>query len=218
MDNRAGNARAPRPNTVRCRCKSHCTTYNRLAGTFEGDGCDISRSMRDRHAADDKSRAIRTAMRSIMTLEPLLGGSHPNWIKIVNDELDFLDELPVTSLTQPLVFVNPPAQNGNFTWPDEEDEYIPNSRLHSLTGHRYNHAFLSIEQRVVELSKSLAMRMVDSDDVVDLTNRLKEKLRHLLAEKDSQWSQQQGPQGVNFIYVNTGVFEVYFVESITYTL
>jgi len=157
-------------------------------------------------------------MRSIVTSEPLLGGSHPNWIKIVNDELDFLDELPVTSLMQPLVFVNPPAQNGNFTWPDE-DEYIPNSGLYSLTGHRYNHAFLSIEQRVTELIKSLAMRMVDSDDVVDLTNRLKEKLRHLLAEKDSQWSQQRGPQGVNFIYVNTGVFEsllcgVYYLHKL----
>ncbi|KAJ3513964.1 hypothetical protein NLJ89_g2648 [Agrocybe chaxingu] len=125
------------------------------------------------------------------------------WLEIIKAELTILEGLPATSPTHPLVFVNDPATHGPFSRSNNEDDQ-PNQGLHALTGHRQNQAFLSLEYRLRELSKTLNQHLASESEAEMVLERIQALLARLDREKEVQWAQQRGNPPVGHAYVNSG--------------
>ncbi|KAJ3501861.1 hypothetical protein NLJ89_g9152 [Agrocybe chaxingu] len=196
-----------------CKCKSHCTLYNPQTGTYEGDGHIVSRRTRDNHVADDKKRAAGS-IHLLTTQTVLQREDQSNWIKIINDELNILLELPITSPMKSLVFCNSPSDHGPFAWPSDQEIMLFNHGLYALTGHCSNRALLSTEQRFVELYTLL--QTFDFGDQTEeggrLLDRLLESIKWVIHQKEIQWAIQRGQEG-DVIYVNS---EMFVQEARTY--
>ena len=216
--------RAGSSKTSICKCQSWCTTLNPSTGLYEGDGKVQSRGTRVNHARDDKLRAaqeqmtspsgrmprpliqsLRGAMSSLLGNGPLsTADSQANWIQNAEKEVSWLCELPVTSLTIPLEFLNDPATHGHYTLPSKAEIIQPNSGLHSLrVGCRANAAFLATESRFCKLI-TLLMTMERTDGTISTTNRVYGELDRLNKEKELQWVQQQEHFLTDKFIVNTG--------------
>ncbi|KAJ3507006.1 hypothetical protein NLJ89_g6548 [Agrocybe chaxingu] len=199
--------RTKREPDVVCKCRSHCTIYNAQTGQYEGDGEVVSRRTRDNHSADDKKRATRS-LHLVTRRQPPSNEVPSEWVKLINDEVNVLMELPLTSPSQPLVFSNNPSETGPFGWPNDQEILLPNYGRHALTGHRSNHAILSTEQRLAELYTFLQLQgFGDAVEGVDLlTDRLLEGLKVITRAKEVEWAGQRGRTANDAVYVNSGTF------------
>ena len=218
------------PRTCVCKCRSHCTTWNTSTGSYEGDGKVVSRSTRDNHAQDDKLREQTTnasecsriaVARSLKIQSPtgyrpsldftmpganadLNVPQHFDRIKLMEDEVLWYGNLPVTNPWVPLVFVNDPIANGQYQWPSQAELLQPNAGLHALQiNHHANSAFLATEGRYCELV-TILQSQEQSDKTRELDKVLRSELARLTYEKELQWIQQQGGNVRGMVLVNTG--------------
>lgn len=207
-----------RPKTVLCKCR-RCGTFNPLTNLYEG-GKMISRSSRDNHVRDDK---LQNAMRA-----STFPDGHQNngsasqqntppdhtqsdsarretWINLIEREVQWYSELPVTSPTVPLVFLHDPALNGEYSWPSDEELFRANYGLHALkVKPRANAAFLETESRFCELITTLRAGPQTDLAVSALIDRLYDELGRLCYEKELQWAQQRSHLTPGPPLVNTG--------------
>ena len=129
-----------------------------------------------------------------------------NWVKLIETEVQWLSEAPVTSYGVPLVFVNDPLVHGDYTWPSTTEILQPNWGLHALrVGHRANNALLTTENRLCELI-ALTGTMKHSEELVDLAEKLHIELSRLNREKELQWAQQRVALVGDKVIVNTSEF------------
>ena len=113
----------------------------------------------------------------------------PNLIRLLEHEVLWDCNIPVTSPTVPLTFMNDPMSHSEYQW---QDSLIPNSGLHALRPGSYaNSAFLTTENHFCELI-TLLQSMEQNDDVIALSTRLHDELARLNHEKELQWIQQRG--------------------------
>lgn len=211
--------RNSRPKTCICKCRSHCTVYDPTTGLYIGDGNEVSRGDRDNHARDDKrltahARPInpcsrvhlpsngRAGVRSLTTVHE--ASTRPYWLTFIENEVRLLKELPITSPTSPLVFINSPATHGEYNFPPEAEYPQPNAGLHALRfGPRANAAFLAAENRICELIAHVRTTQ-QSDDMAALLAELGDQRNRLNFEKEFQWAQQRGGLVNDKVMVNTG--------------
>ena len=220
-----------RPKGCICRCRSHCTTWNPATRSYEGEGKIVPCRTRDNHVLNDKIRAARLQMTRIAQkpdgpTRPLpvipaprspKGHRTPDvtrnvnssnspihdQLKVLEREVAWYSNLPATSPTTPLMFVNDPTLVGDFQWPSETEILIPNNGLHALrAGHHSNLAFLATENRFCELI-TILRTMEQSDETATLIGQLFGELVRLTHEKELQWV-QQGPTETGKRLVNTG--------------
>ena len=183
-----------RSRQVLCRCRLHCTIYNRATGLYEGGGHFVSRSTRDSHARDDQLRQS--------TGSPGTAASpSQKWLNVYRAEVEILRTFPITSRRAPLVFRRNPALSGNFVTPADHEMLTPNDGIHALTNDPANQAYLEIETRYCELC-TFIQQMDATDEQTHLLDLLYSELRRLIREKQVQWSEQRSVVGK--YYVNTG--------------
>jgi hypothetical protein len=207
-----------RSKTCICKCRSHCMLLNPSTGVYEGLGKPQSRSAWDNHARDDKRLLAReqlsasnqsshipmldnAGISSAISHIPPAAEPQTNLIRLVEQEVLWYNDLPVTTPTVPLLFVNDPMSCGEYQW---GERLIPNSGLHALRTSCYaNSAFLTTEHRFCELITVLQSIQQD-DETIALGMRLCDGLAHLNHEKELQWVQQRGRDDSGKILVNTG--------------
>ena len=201
--------RLTRPNTVICKCKSHCTLFNPVTGTYEGDGHSIPRGTRDQHVKDDKRHDHDQAVAIVTTPSQLAEsalasqGVRNRWIQRIADEIPLLSSFPVTARNKPLVFKRQPASNGVFQWPGDLDMTIGNHGTYALaTNESANQAYLAVEQRLCELFSFVRYSHDNSEPTNSLLDRLHRELCRLNHEKEVEWSQQRIDPNIS--YVSTG--------------
>jgi len=132
-------------------------------------------------------------------------------LKLMENELQWYRDLPVTNIQVPLVFVNDPAACGQFCWPSQAKLVQPNVGLHALkVGHHANSAFLATESRYCELLTVLPTKE-QSDKIVALIRLIHIELSRLNHEKELQWIQQRGEYVAGMVLVNTGQYEDSFL-------
>ncbi|RDB18682.1 hypothetical protein Hypma_014671 [Hypsizygus marmoreus] len=201
-----------------CTCRSYCTTFNPSTGSYEGDGLPQSRATRDRHRKDDKVRAAQEEGSSRLpgrpgttsrtsnperVVDPASSNTQQNFIQTLDDEVTWYSELPVTSHTAPLVFINDPVTLGEYITPSPDEIIRPNYGTFALdSGCRTNASFLHTESRFCELVTTL-FTMEQTDEVHALIDRLYQELSRLSQEKEVQWAQQRVSLTPERIVVNT---------------
>ena len=199
--------RLTHPNTVICKCKSHCTLFNPVTGAYEGDGHSVPRNTRDQHVKDDKrhDQAITIATTPLQFGESALlasQGIQSGWIQRIVDEISLLSSFPVTAHNKPLVFKHQPASNGVFQWPGDLEITIGNHGTYALAaGESANQAYLAVEQRLCELFSFVRHSHDTSESTNSLLDRLHRELCRLNREKEIEWSQQRIDP--NILYVRT---------------
>ena len=128
-------------------------------------------------------------------------------LKLMEDELQWYSDLPVTNPRVPLVFVNDPSACGQFRWPSQAELVQYNVGLHALKAGRHaNSAFLATESRYCEMLTVLQSKE-RSDRIVALAKLIHIELARLNREKELQWTQQRGEYVVGMVLVNTGGYE-----------
>lgn len=119
-------------------------------------------------------------------------------------EYIFHCQLPLTSPTQLLAFINDPASHGEYDSPSASELRKPNHGMYALRINRgVNAAFLATENRFCEMLHTLAS-MVKSESSDGLIGRISAELARLDYEKQLQWSQQRAHLTPGWITVNTG--------------
>ena len=118
---------------------------------------------------------------------------------------------PTTSFLRPLVFQNPPEENGEFIWPNPLDP--PNHGVFALTNDTANRKFLSTENRLFELHTDINETHDNLEDSGALLNHIQMELGRLTREKEVQWAQQRGNSGIGPPYINTGISPLYFASE-----
>ncbi|KIK04940.1 hypothetical protein K443DRAFT_4292 [Laccaria amethystina LaAM-08-1] len=135
---------------------------------YDGQGIIQARSTRDNHRLDDQRLArsggstgpsrnhlpgFAGESRHSMTISSAPNSGHSesgsetsNWLNLVIQEIDIISDLPVTSPTSPLVFINGPLCNGEFMLGSDLELIQPNTGLHRLQpSMKANRAFLDTE-------------------------------------------------------------------------
>jgi hypothetical protein len=189
------------------------------------EGKMIPRATRDSHTQDDKIHTARQKAEAIPRTHPQFGtGStakqehtfqfnetereaQSERIRLIEEEVKWLAELPVTSPTIPLVFKHNPRSNGKYQFPSDADIVRPNHGLHALkTSPRVNAAFLRTEHRYCELLTIIqAEPNLGSDDAEDATYLIRGELERMCHEKAIQWAQQRVGITSGPALVNTGM-------------
>jgi hypothetical protein len=201
------------------------TTRTQSYGTIQ------SRNTRYNHIRDDKRKERATGLVGSGSVPAPVQESNPRpaidagppsdsitvqqggewtWIKLWEKELLWHRELPLTSPTVPLVFVNSPILHGDYKQSFATDILNPNSGLYALdVRRRANAAFLSTENRLCDLMQILK-RIPQSSRTVHLSDQLHEELNRLDYEKELQWIQQRAHFTPGKVVVNTGAssFEI----------
>ena len=101
-----------RPKLSLCRCRSHCRTLNQVSGLYEGSGCWIPRTMRDRHVKDDR-RLFQTG--GMIGLRQSAGPPRKaieGKIPLLRDEIQWLSKCPTSSFNLAFVFIHDPISTG----------------------------------------------------------------------------------------------------------
>jgi hypothetical protein len=203
-----------RSKTSICKCQSCCVVFNSSTHSYGGRGTVQSRNTRYNHTRDDRRNERATGSGSIPTLAQagptpdsitVIQGDGGAWIRLWEKELLWHRELPLTSPTVPLIFVNSPIIHGEYKPSSLTPNTLnPNSGLHALDVRRCaNAAFLSTENRLCELVQTLKY-MPQSDEAVHLCDQLYKELNRLDAEKELQWLQQRAHLTPGKVIVNTG--------------
>lgn len=202
-----------RSKTSICKCQSCCAVFNSSTHSYGGRGTVQSRNTRYNHTRDDRRNERATGSGSIPTLaqasptpDPItiIQGDGGAWMRLWEKELLWYRELPLTSPTVPLIFVNSPIIHGEYKQSLAPNTLSPNSGLHALdVSRRANAAFLSTENRLCELVRTLK-HMPQSDEMVHLCDQLYKELNRLDAEKELQWLQQRAHLTPGKVIVNTG--------------
>ena len=217
MDPESSTRPSSRRNTSLCKCRSHCTTYNARTRTYEGAGNLLTRSTRNNHSKDD--RILSSSSTSSSSAGPLrtskgrsslnLDSTHDllrqqdvaadleQELRLIAYELTWYGELPLTSPSIPLVFINRPV--GDYHWPAiPTDNMRYNLGLYALVeSHRANAAFLSAERRLCEIYANLTETLDrhggthDSNQVWDVFDLLHEEVSRMCKEKEYHWAQQR---------------------------
>ena len=208
-----------------CKCKSHCTAYNPSTGLYEGEGRLIPRTTRHNHSKDDRTLVLgrhRDPSQSNLSISPTSASqfqrsrgqssSDPilrlrlqdvaeedSELQVIAAELTWYGELPLTSPSTPLVFVNKPKHD--YQWPTIPVDIMEyNSGYYALVeSHRANVVFLSTEQRLCEIHANLTDKLERggrhdhdlTDHVYDLFDLLQEQVSRLCKEKEYHWDLQR---------------------------
>ncbi|KAF9455169.1 hypothetical protein BDZ94DRAFT_1316601 [Collybia nuda] len=125
-------------------------------------------------------------------------------ITLMQNEVEWLSELPLMSLTVPLLFKHTLGLNGEYQFPSDTNILQLNYGLHALqTRPHANAAFLHIENCYCEILTILqAEPQLGIKDLETTTNLVWNELEQLSHEKAFQWAQQcisttPGPTLVN---------------------
>ena len=201
-----------------CKCKSHCTTYNPSTGLYEGEGHTLPRTTRYNHLKDDRTLVLgrhrepsrpelsntSTSRGAYSSLDPIphllpedISAKELSELQLITTELTLYGELPLTSPSTLLVFVNKPM--GNYHWPAIPiDTTQCNSGPFALVeSHRANAVFLSTERRLCEIYTNLMNNLEDGatadfgDRVWDVFDLLHEQASRMCKEKEYHWDQQR---------------------------
>ncbi|KAF9455554.1 hypothetical protein BDZ94DRAFT_1316113 [Collybia nuda] len=213
-----------------CECRM-CSTLDPLTGRREGKV--IPRSTRDSHRRDDKVHDAIERMEQVpgtwhqpqrrtdyMNREPSFQfnmaereAQHKR-ITLIKNEVEWLSEFPLTSLTVPLLFKHTPELNGEYQFPSDADILRPNYGLHALqTRPRANAAFLHTENRYCEILTILQTEpQLGTEDVETTTSLVRNELERLSHEKALQWAQQRISTTSGPTLVNTGAFALYYTQ------
>jgi hypothetical protein len=188
--------------------------------SYEGEGTIQLQTTCWNHAQDDKHREREREINSYQSYSAATGSRtidtgtntecskfqmlEKSWIRSWEQEVLWLSELPLTSPTAPLVFVNNPLTHGEYKSPSISDSPYPNSGLHALDVRRHpNAAFLATENHFFELLGFIES-MKQFHESVSLLNRLFDELSRLDRQKELQWAQQQAELTPGKFIVNTG--------------
>ena len=160
-------------------------TLNPLTGRYEGNGSMQSRSTQDNHVRDDERSQLISECEGLPAMSTLSSTGEParNRYARINDEVDLLMGFPMTSFLRPLVFQNPPEENGEFIWPNPLDP--PNHGVFALTNDTANRKFLSTENQLFELHTDINETHDNSEDSGALLNRIQMELGRLTREGSS---------------------------------
>jgi hypothetical protein len=128
---------------------------NPSTGVYEGHSKLHSHSTWDNHTRDDKRLLARERMSATNQSSHIISHIPPalepqaNLIRLVEQEVLWYNDLPVTTPTVPLLFINNPMLYGEYQW---GESLIPNSSLHALCMSCYaNLALLMTEHQLCEL-------------------------------------------------------------------
>lgn len=120
-------------------------------------------------------------------------------LQIITTELNWYAELPLTSPSTLLVFVNKPR--GNYHWPSiPVDAMQYNSGFYALVeSHRANSVFLTTESRLCEIHANLVNKLERggmhtrdlSEQASDVFDLLQEQLSRMCKEKEYHWDLQR---------------------------
>lgn len=176
---------------------------------YKGEGVQVSWGDCNKHTKDDKLLLAKECLSSpsgwtcLPTFGRIRGSntrSNPststpqdasrsdheaqaNWIDLIEKEILWLSEAPITSHTVPLVFVSEPPVHSKFTWPSTTEILWPNWGARALrVGHHMNNAFLMSKNCLYELV-SLIGTIEHSEDLLALTQKLHAELICLNHEK-----------------------------------
>jgi hypothetical protein len=139
-------------------------------------------------------------------------------LQLIAAELAWYGELPLTSPSTALVFINKPS--GDYHWPASAmpvDTLQYNSGFFALVeSHHANTIFLSTERRLCEIHTNLADKFEDgatdelSDQACDVFDLLHEQVSRMCKEKESHWDRQRSRVEImannptDAIFFNTG--------------
>ena len=129
-------------------------------------------------------------------------------INLLRDEIEWLSNRPVSSLTALFIFLNDPALNEPFIMPPHDEPIRPNSGLYTLQHNcSSNKAFLQTENRYHNMIWSIQLMERENSTIPGLEGikqTIFDKLSHLNREKAFQWAQQRAHVEPHAISVNTG--------------
>lgn len=208
-----------RSKLVLCKCRSQCAKQN-PAGEY------VSRSTRDNHSRADKLNAHREEATSpnsrwrralrfkwgSSSASTLRRDRDSSRIKEIEAEVNWHSELPLTSLTTPLVFDKDPLSEGEYVRRASDALLVPNHGLHSLREpSRANTAFLTTEYRLCELASKVQI-MPQSDEASAVLNRICDQLDCLDYTKQLQWNHQRAHLTPHKVVVNTGTCQPHSIR------
>jgi hypothetical protein len=218
MPSRKYKSASPKSSLVICKCKSRCTTFNPSSRSYEGSGKPVSRSIRNRHARDDRILAARErvpqhtessrrqGLQTTTTQNDLVHEVVDAWahhVNLLEREVEWYCQLPFTTPTAPLSFVNNPALFGEYVLPAVSELVRANHGLYALrSGIRANATFLVAEHRFCEIISLLISKESSTGD--PLRERLYHELTRMSLEKGISWAQQRSHLEPGRILVNTG--------------
>ena len=131
-------------------------------------------------------------------------------LKLLQDEIEWLSNCPVSSLVVSFVFCNDPGSNGIFIMPSQEEleAVCSNDGLYALRlDYSANNAFLYAESRYCRMIQKI--RQMESRiarvEMEDTKHMILDQLIRLNEEKAFQWAQQRVHMNKSCaILVNTG--------------
>lgn len=213
---------------VFCTCKSHCTTYNRETGTYDG-GEFVNRITAFRHRQDDNRSTTLDGFAthitsSILNETPELGITHTNNGavhpsplqaaalpgELITIEGEIRDRISWTSINKPLVFATDPVPDVDFENPLIFPHYVPNDGPHVLhPSNPSNIAFLENEGRLYEILVNLRTDVlpVDQEVLDDLVDKVAIGMRRMMEHKRCEWERQRSKtQAIaeGYAVINTG--------------
>ena len=215
-----------RAKTCFCRCRSHCTVWNPDSGSHEG-GQQVTRSTRSRHLLDDRVHAaqekatspdgrrfrINTTISPSPDPDPDPDPDLNAWALLIEQEIDWLSGLPLSSRESPLVFLKSPMDHAEYVWPPTTSIIHPNHGLYALKPtDKANIVILEVESRICELISYLST-VKHSNSSIALEDRLYQEICRVNREKEIHWAQQRGRANHGKIVVNTGTHRDIQVRS-----
>ena len=130
-----------------------------------------SRSTRDNHVQDDERSQLISEHKGLPTMSTSSSTGKParNRYTRINDEVDLSMSFPTMSFLRPLMFRHPPEENSEFIWPNPLDP--PNQGIFALTSDTANRKFLSMENRLFELTSMRPMIILRIQEHCSITFR-----------------------------------------------
>lgn len=120
------------------------------------------------------------------------------WVQMIQAQLTVYQELPVTSLDNPLKFINHPKDNGEYQldYPENGDRVgilpHPNTGTHALhTRHQANRPYIDQENALWEMLRTL-QTFQQTNTVVALYSNVYDTLFGMEREKAMQWETARG--------------------------
>lgn len=199
---------------VRCKCRTHCLTFNPQTQTYEGEGEVIPKSTASNHRQDDSlpqtldtlaQRVVTQVLRRTPPPDPLSQGSpYPRFgdqntgfhNEPTQDDFLFALEMEImhrcvwAPINLSLVFVVEPSPLLQYRSPSTSELRTPNREPYALDPEtRANAAYLENESRLCEILQSLGRRP-PSDARDRLFARVCEGLKNMEIHKETEWNHQ----------------------------
>jgi hypothetical protein len=218
---------------VRCKCRTHCLTFNPQTNSYEGEGELVPKSTASNHRQDDLlPQTLDTLTQNVATrvlrhapppeslsqgsLYPGFGvqnaGSHnpPLDDFLFSLEAEVMYRCAWASTNLPLVFVDP-SPTLRYQTPSTSELHAPNREPYALDPeNRANVEYLENESRLCEILGSVGRRP-PSDTRDRLLARVYEGLKKMEIHKETEWNRQMAgsiARRRGYSVVDTGMHNV----------